>query len=121
MVGIAAVAVFAGTAAAEDHGTWSGGPCNTGRVCFYPDSPPGSLLLQSAVRDSNFQNDYYAGGGKLNDRARRARNTFTSMSLHVHQDHGYGGPKWCLSPGELTGVLPFGVASGVSSFRSGTC
>lgn len=120
----ALLGAFASTGLAVDNGNWSGTNCYPAGGCFYYHSPPGALLLSSTLRDSNFSNDHYSGGTVLEDHVRRGRNTFSSLTLRMYQARDYfigvNAGSWCVQPGATTGLLPFNVGTGLSSFK-GPC
>lgn len=120
VVAAALIAGFSSTALAVDNGDWAGTNCYPAGGCFYYNSPPGALLLSSTRRDSNFSDDRYSGGTVLEDHVRRATNTFGSKTLRLFQARDYfigvNAGSYCVQPGATTGLLPFNVGTGLSSF-----
>jgi hypothetical protein len=111
------------SAEAVDNGAWQQG-CATGKVCFPNNTTSctgtAGLRMASAIRDSNFSNDFYSNGGTLNDNAGCMWNR-TSISVRAYAGADYNtslGSTACLVAGNSVGPFTKGTAAGMSSFKS---
>jgi hypothetical protein len=121
MVG-AAINLTSLPAYATDNGYWVGTCYDTGRGCFWRNTLyDGSYgqLLASNTRDSNFNNDYWAGSTtSLNDHAKWFSNSFSTLNIAAYKNADYVTITWCLPPNYAAGPFSIGIADGLSSFKS---
>lgn len=114
-----AVTMFASSSvSAADQGNWTAG-CAAGWTCMWEGGIGSSAAAASTQRDSNFSGDSYHNGHALNNRVLNMQNRFSSTSVRGYSGATYSGTTYaCLPPGYSEGAWPFGVAAGMTSFRS---
>lgn len=120
---------LASPAAAADFGDWQfgfvGNPANCRNrgagVMYEGDyNTNGVRCMSSSLRDSSFVGDLYGNlsNHKLNDRVLNFRNDFTTLKLRAYHDSNYVTGSTCIGGQIVIGPYPFGVSSGLSSFKS---